>query len=75
MPKWCWNWPHCACGVDKAREVEAGGGKLLVYRDDTGNVRRVPTSELKTFATVEGIKAENYSAGCPKARGGSDASA
>lgn len=53
VPKWCWNWPHCRCGILQARSLQAEDLKVLVYRDDTGGIRRVPVSELLTLAIVE----------------------
>jgi len=68
--KWCYRWPHCACGIDKAQELKAMGGKLLVYMDDVGDLKRVPVSELEAFAFVEELSADQLVANCPRTRGG-----
>jgi len=68
MPKWCWNWPHCACGIKQAMELKVAGQKLLIFRNDVGDIKRVPVSELETFSIVEGIDETQMSAGCPRAK-------
>lgn len=69
MAKWCWHWPYCACGVDQAARLEGGGINVMVWRDDVGKIRRVPTSELRTYGMIEDVDLETYTAGCPKMRG------
>lgn len=54
MPKWCYAWPHCACGLEMANDLAESGMKLLVFRDGTGDLKRVPVSEIQTIAIVEG---------------------
>jgi len=65
MPKWCWNWPHCSCGIIKARELQEIQVKILVWRNDIGDIKRVPVSELLTYAIVEKLEDDQFSAGCP----------
>jgi len=69
MAKWCWNWPYCACGVRQAKDLAEAESRMLVYRNDVGDIKRVPVSELITFALVEALAEDQYSAGCPKTRG------
>lgn len=66
MSKWCWGWPYCSCGVVKAKELLEADQKMLVWRNDVGDIKRVPCSELVTFANVEGIDLSQYTTGCPQ---------
>lgn len=74
MPKWCWNWPHCACGLEKAEQLLESGQRMMVFRNDVGDLKRVPCSEIVAWAIVE-EKGDQLSAACPKTRGGADETA
>lgn len=66
MPKWCWNWPHCRCGILQARELQAEDLRVLIFRDDTGGIKRVPVSELLTLAIVEPDIEDQFVSGCKR---------
>lgn len=72
MPKWCYRWPHCACGIQKADELGETGQRLLVYRNDIGDLKRVPVSEIRAYAIVEEVEGDQYSVDCPRTRDVSD---
>jgi len=67
--KWCFRWPHCACGIQKVDELIENGSKLLVYRNDLGELKRVPCSEIRAFAIVEELEEGQFSMDCPRVRG------
>lgn len=64
MPKWCFLWPHCGCGIAMAEKLQTEGQKLLIFRNGAGDLKRVPVSELLTFAIVEEIDRTQRVAGC-----------
>ena len=66
MPKWCWNWPHCRCGINLARDLESQDRKMMIWRDGAGDIKRVPVSELLTLAIVEMDIMEQTASGCPE---------
>ena len=55
MIKRCWLFPHCACGVSLANRLADEGQKMIIFRNRDGSLKRVPTSEVLTFAVVEEV--------------------
>jgi len=66
MMKRCFSFPHCACGLQIANRLADEGQKMLIFRNRDATIRRVPVSELLSFAIVEEVDPEQYSLGCPK---------
>jgi len=66
--KWCFKWPHCACGIVKADELIESGQRLLVFRNDVGDLKRVPVSEIRAYAITEVLSRDQFSIDCPQTR-------
>jgi len=66
MIRRCWLFPHCACGITLSNRLADEGQKMLIYRDRSGTLKRVPVSEVLTFAVVEEVYEDQYGLGCPK---------
>lgn len=67
MPiKWCYRWPYCQCGIAKSRELQEEGQKMLVFRDGVGDLKRIPVSEILSYAITEEIQEGRDPEGCPR---------
>lgn len=66
MAKRCLMFPHCGCGITLAGELFHLETKLIIYLDRDGSLKRVPTSEVLSFAIVEGVEPDQYAKDCPK---------
>lgn len=66
--KWCLSWPYCACGVSQGKALKNDGTRIMIWRNDVGDIKRVPVSELLTFAITEELAADQFSLDCPKTR-------